>query len=248
MSVSVRTMSLAVRRLRRPGDHVLRPFFAPTHARAASVPGDASALVDDPGHQHLAQKGDHARSADAERRQRPLRCSTWARAVLGSIHTSSIAPADGAHARGGAGSFEGGSRRAGAGDQPVGVAQHHLAVGAHVDEEADRLFLVHARAQHPAVISPPTYAPTAGRQSTMASGCMCRPSRAAGTGGKRPAAGMYGSSLMWCGLQPQEQVDHGGVAGHHGQRDLLRRQALSGQHLVHQGVDGGDDPFLQLRG
>ncbi len=48
------------------------------------------------------------------------------------------------------------------------------------------------------------------------------------------------------GLQPEEEVDHGGVAGHRRHRDLLRRQALARQHLVDEGVDGRDHAVLQF--
>ena len=57
----------------------------------------------------------------------------------------------------------------------------------------------------PAVMSAPTYAPTQGRQSTSPSGCMRRPSDAAGTGGRRPAAGIYGSIRMWSGCRPRNR-------------------------------------------
>ena len=73
------------------------------------------------------------------------------------MNTSSMAPVGGAHAVAHAAALEGRPGGAGADDQPVPVAEDHLAVGADVDEQGELLGARTSPSEMtPAVMSPPT--------------------------------------------------------------------------------------------
>ena len=134
--------------LGRPGDHVLEAVLRLPDAGRVEAAGEASALEQRSGHEQLGQHVDQAAAAqalrggvvdDAEARSN----------VPPSIQMSSIAPVVAAHPAGHAGALEGRTGRAGAADQPLPVAEHDLAVGAHVHEQRELVGGVHAARQDP---------------------------------------------------------------------------------------------------
>ena len=119
-----------------PGDDVLGPAEPVAHARRGEPLADVPALVDDPGHEELGDEVDQAAAADAAR---PGVVDGAVRRFEGvRVDPHVLDRADrGAHAAGDAAAFEGGAGRAGAGDEPLLVAEDHLAVGADVDEDGE---------------------------------------------------------------------------------------------------------------
>ena len=110
---------------------------------------EIAGLVHDAGHKHLSQQPQQPGTADAPgflalatddavvRLQRVVVDPDFLDGAHGGAHAVFDAPALERRACG-----------TGARDEPVGIAQHGLAVGAYVDEERQLGCFIHARAQH----------------------------------------------------------------------------------------------------
>ncbi len=134
-----------MRGLVRPGDHVLGTMLARPNAGRVQGPVQMATLVDDAGDKHLGQQTDEPTAAEA------LGLGAADDAITGfGVLAINPHPLDGAargaHAVLHAGTLKSRAGRARAGDQPRAVAQHHLAVGADVDEQCQVCCVKHAAA------------------------------------------------------------------------------------------------------
>ena len=151
-------------------------------------------------------------------------------------------PGGGAHPGDDAGALEGGPRRAGAGDQPILVAQHDLAVGAHVDEQGDGLLLGHARAQHAGRDIGAHIGAHAGEAIDGGLGVQVQAQGPSAQRRRLVDGGNIGLQADILRVQPQEEMDHRRVARHGRQDQILRAQTLALQDLVDQAVDRARSP------
>ncbi len=86
-----------------------------------------------------------------------------------------------------------------------------------------RLSRVMPLASRPATMSPPTYAPSAGKTLARAPGCNCRPSSVAGISGYDCVAMMKGATPIGSGSTPSAMRGHRRVAG---KRDLVHLRGV----------------------
>ena len=137
-----------------PGNDIFRAVLALPHApppvwARGKIRVQVAPFVDYACDEHLRQEREEPGTTEAARA-----CFAAANDAIGRLVGSAADPDffDGAHGRPhavfDAGAFECRASRARAGDQPVGIAQHRLPIGAHVDEQGEIGRLVHARAQH----------------------------------------------------------------------------------------------------
>ncbi len=129
--------------------------------------------------------------------------------------------------------LEGRPGRAGAGEQPVAIAQHHLPVGPDIYIESELVGIEDARRQHSCRYVPADVARYAGDGVEIDSrGYPESQVRRLHPGeeGARRDIGLFPDVL---GVQPQQQVHHGGVSGHH---DMSYIAVLYVSRL-HQGLD-----------
>ncbi len=138
------------------------------------------------------------------------------------------------------------SRRAGAGDQPVEVAQHDLAVGANINKQGELLRLVHQGAEHARGDVGADIAAHSGQAIHCGLGIDVQAQFARPDRQRMVHRGNVGLQTNGFRPHPQEQVNHGGIAGHGGLVNLRRRDALALGQILYQTVQGLNHQPLEV--
>ncbi len=203
-----------------------------------------SLLIEHAGQEQLRQEIDETGAADA------LGTGLADGAVLHASHQGYLLyrPVAGTHAVADLSPFKGRTGGGRAGQQPILVAEHHLPVGPHVDQEADALVLGHAAGHHVRHHVAAHVAGSSGHQVHRGSGIDVE-AQLAGVGpGREVRHRGIGSVPDASGVQPEQHMHHGGVACDADGHDLLGADlpsladadlivaAYPGQHVV-DGVD-----------
>ena len=230
-----------------PGDHVLRAVLALAEAAATRPPAGCRARSTTPVTNISASSDSRPGAAD------PLGLLALAADhAVGRLQGVVVDPDffDGAgrrpHAVLDARALERRAGRASAGDQPVGVAQHRLAVGAHVDEQRQLARLVHPGGEHARADVRADVAGDAGQAIHHRLRMRGQPQLAGGQGRHMIHDRDVRRQADAVGRDSQQQVDHGGVARDRQLEDLVGARADLLARGLQQPVDRADHQPLHL--
>ena len=204
--------------------HVLGHAVAHAHAGRRRLEVDVPGLVDEAGDEELSEQVDEAAAADARGRGVVDGAEGGLPGVVRDVDVLDGA-GGGAHAVAHAAALEGGPGRAGARQQPVLVAEHHLAVGADVDEQGELVGGEHARGDH-AGGDVAAHVAAHRRHDVHARQHVGVQAELAGEQlGRRGDRGDVGLLAQESRVQAQQQMGHGRVAGDRDLVDLVELDA-----------------------
>ncbi len=207
---------------------------------------DPPRLVEHTGGEELAEQVDQAAAAEAHGGGVVDRAK---RRFVGLGVDPDVLDGAGArpHAVLDAATLEGGAGRAGAGDQPVLVAQHDLAVGADVDEEREAVGGVEPGADHPGRDVAADVAAHRRHELHSRLGVHAEADLVSGELGRQRDGGDVGLLAQVARVEAEQQVRHRRVAGDRDLLDLGGLDAVARLELVDQVVDRLQGEELQAQ-
>ncbi len=228
-----------------PADDVFGHAVQDPHPRAWGVAVDVARLVDHSGHEQLGKKVEETTAADADGRgvvDRPKR-GFQSRVVDEDVLDRARR---GAHPVPHAAALEGRAGRAGAREQPVPGAEHHLAVGADVDEQRELVGREHPRGDDAGGDVAADVA--AHRGQHVDAGQLVRvQAELSGDqlGGRRDRRDIR-LLAQETRVEAEQQMRHRRVAGDRHLVDLVELDPVALLQLVEQVVDGLDGEISQV--